>query len=56
MKKQDALRIFIPDLPLPLSYCAIFALVQTFFWQKDFRCAILILNRNTFPPAAAAHI
>ena len=56
MKKQDALRIFIPDLPLPLSYCAIFALAQTFFWQKDFTYAILILNRNTFLPAAAAYI
>ncbi len=47
---------FCPDLPLPLSYCVIFALAQTFFWQKDFTCAILILNRNTFLPAAAAHI
>ena len=56
MKKQDALRIFIPDLPLPLSYCAIFALSQPFFWQKDLTCAILILNRNTFHPAAAAYI
>ena len=54
--KQDALRIFIPDLLLPLSYCVIFALAQTFFWRKDFRCAILIINRSTFPPAAAAHI
>ncbi len=56
MKKQDALRIFIPDLPPILLQCAIFALAQTFFWQKDFTCAILILNRSTFPPAAAAHI
>ena len=39
---------------LPLSYCVIFALAQTFFWRKDFRCAILILNRSTFPSAAAA--
>ena len=48
------MRIFIPDLLLPLSYCVIFALAQTFFWRKDFRCAILILNRSTFPSAAAA--
>ncbi len=43
MEKQDALRIFIPDLPLPLSYCAIFALVQTFLWQKNFTYVILVL-------------
>ena len=47
---------FYPDLPPALFQCAIFALVQPFFWQKDFTCAILILDRNTFPPAAAAHI
>ena len=53
MEKQVG---FCPDLPPALFQCVIFALVQTFFWQKDFTCAILILNRNTFPPAAAAYI
>ena len=43
MEKQDALRIFIPDLPPSLSYCAIFALVQTFLWQKNFTYVILVL-------------
>ena len=43
MEKQVTLGSFIPDLPLSLSYCAIFALVQTFLWQKDFIYVILVL-------------
>ena len=34
MKKQDALRIFIPDLPLPLSYCCNFCVGSNVFLAK----------------------
>ena len=39
MEKQIG---FCPDLLPNLFQCAIFALFQPFFWQKDFTCAILI--------------
>ena len=43
MEKQVALGSFVPDLLQTLSFCAIFALVQTFLWQKNFTYVILVL-------------
>ena len=43
MEKQVALGSFVPDFPQTLSFCAIFALVQLFLWQKNFTYAILVL-------------
>ena len=43
MEKQVTLGSFARDLPPILRQCAIFALVQTFLWQKDFIYVILVL-------------
>ena len=62
MKKQSTLGSFCPRFAADLAPMCNFCVGSNVFLAKGlYLCytyfnAILILNRNTFPPAAAAHI
>lgn len=54
MEKQVTLGSFARDLPPILRQCAIFALVQTFLWQKNFIYVILVLQEILIRPLRRA--